>query len=134
MEIDVLKGATNTINNMKPILYIENDRPDNAQTLFEYLHRTLNYLTFWSIEPYERVGINFRHYATSANVIGGGERVLFSYNILCVHPHVLEANPKLEAIVSRFPAAFAYPEQIHPLWSNRKKDFLLFLQSLSTRT
>jgi hypothetical protein len=91
----------------------------------------LAYLTYWSIEPYERNGVNFRGYSASANVIGGGSSALMSYNLLCVHPDVLRDNAELRAVVSRFPEALPYPEQIHPLWSNRKKDFLLFLQSLS---
>lgn len=37
MELDVLKGAKETISKYKPFLYVENDRKENSQELIEYI-------------------------------------------------------------------------------------------------
>src|SRR5690348_8993140 len=37
MELEVLKGAKETIEKYKPLLYVENDRPDKSQALIEYI-------------------------------------------------------------------------------------------------
>lgn len=43
MELDVLRGATETINKFRPLIYCENDRPEKSEALLSYLTDTLKY-------------------------------------------------------------------------------------------
>jgi FkbM family methyltransferase len=38
MELDVLRGAEKTIERCRPFIYVENDRPQNTETLCSWLH------------------------------------------------------------------------------------------------
>ncbi len=42
-ELEVLKGATQTINRFKPVLYVEDDREENRESLHAYLDEVLEY-------------------------------------------------------------------------------------------
>lgn len=46
MELEVLKGATQMIKEYQPMIYVENDRSDRADTLIEYLNG-LGYDCMW---------------------------------------------------------------------------------------
>lgn len=50
MELDVLKGAAQTIRRDKPVLYIENDKLDKSKALIEELF-SLDYACWWHTTP-----------------------------------------------------------------------------------
>ncbi|MEQ9696125.1 FkbM family methyltransferase [Shimia sp. SDUM112013] len=50
METDVLRGAENTIRACRPVLYVENDRPENSSVLIRYIQRQ-NYRIWWHLPP-----------------------------------------------------------------------------------
>jgi FkbM family methyltransferase len=50
MELSVLKGAKATIERLRPILYIENDRTELSPPLIEFL-LSLGYRLFWHLPP-----------------------------------------------------------------------------------
>ncbi|MBW4579254.1 MAG: FkbM family methyltransferase [Tildeniella nuda ZEHNDER 1965/U140] len=50
MELQVLQGATETIQRCQPILYIENDRQDKATALIQYLV-AIGYELYWHCPP-----------------------------------------------------------------------------------
>lgn len=45
-EIDVLGGAADTIARLRPVIYVENDRPANQRTLIGLVHQ-LGYRMYW---------------------------------------------------------------------------------------
>ncbi len=70
MEIDVLKGAKNIINKYKPLLWVENDKPDKSRALIDYIY-SINYTPYWVITRVtEQTGSPFVGQA--------------SFNMLCV--------------------------------------------------
>jgi len=48
MELSVLKGATETIEKSRPILYVENDRPDRSAALIEHIMSS-GYVLYWHL-------------------------------------------------------------------------------------
>lgn len=48
MELEVLKGATKTIEKFRPIMHIENDRTEKSANLIRYL-TALNYDMYWYV-------------------------------------------------------------------------------------
>jgi FkbM family methyltransferase len=50
MELRVLTGARRTIEQLRPILYVENDRSEESPPLIEYL-LSLGYRLFWHLPP-----------------------------------------------------------------------------------
>jgi hypothetical protein len=46
MEIDVLRGATQTIAQFRPLIYVDNDREDRSAAVIELLLK-LNYELYW---------------------------------------------------------------------------------------
>jgi len=50
MEADVLAGARQTIETFRPILWVENDRPDKSANLIFTLHE-MDYRAFWHFAP-----------------------------------------------------------------------------------
>ena len=50
MEIDVIKGAKQTIERLRPIIYCENDRRELSSTLIELLW-SLSYDLYWHLPP-----------------------------------------------------------------------------------
>jgi FkbM family methyltransferase len=80
MEIKVLKGAQKTIQRHKPLLYVENDRKENASMLVEYIS-TLGYKMYLHLPPLFNKD-NF--YKNDNNVFGN----TVSINLLCFHSTV----------------------------------------------
>ena len=75
MEIDVIRGAEETIKKFRPVLYVENDREDKKEVLIDYI-KTLNYRLFWHL-PYMYIPNNHRN--DSENIFGE----LVSMNMVC---------------------------------------------------
>lgn len=50
MELEALQGAAATIQRLRPLLYVENDRPDLSQSLVRLLH-SWKYDSFWHAPP-----------------------------------------------------------------------------------
>jgi FkbM family methyltransferase len=91
MEMDVLKGATQTIARTRPFLYVENDRREKAAELVRYID-SLGYDMFWHAAPLYNPD-NFRQNAE--NVFGQ----IVSLNMFCVHksqPHKMQGFQKVE--------------------------------------
>jgi FkbM family methyltransferase len=80
MELNVLRGAEQTIRRLRPILYVENDRDENSPQLIEYL-QSLGYVLYWHLPPLFRPN-NF--YRNPSNEFG---RVV-SANMLGIHASV----------------------------------------------
>jgi len=91
MELQVLKGASETLKRCQPILYIENDRPDKATALVQHLHQ-LGYQMYWH-KPLIYNPDNFCH--NSHNVFGR----IASINMLCVLPEHQVAVAGMEPVL-----------------------------------
>jgi FkbM family methyltransferase len=76
MEGDVVTGASDTIARCRPILYMENDRPDKAPGLIQQMW-DLDYDLYYHL-PYYYNRYNF--YGVADNIYGG----TISVNMLCV--------------------------------------------------
>lgn len=76
MELEVLRGAAETIRRCRPILYLENDQKDRSAALFEFVH-SMGY-RIWRHTPEAFRPGNFR--GNAKNIHPG----CVSYNILCV--------------------------------------------------
>jgi FkbM family methyltransferase len=50
MEAEVLQGAADTIKRLRPLLYVENDRPEKSAALITALH-ALDYELYWHMPP-----------------------------------------------------------------------------------
>ncbi|CCQ73266.1 FkbM family methyltransferase [Magnetospira sp. QH-2] len=50
METEVIEGARQTIERLRPILYVENDRQDNAEALVRLIH-AMDYRLYWHCPP-----------------------------------------------------------------------------------
>jgi FkbM family methyltransferase len=83
MEVSVLKGAKETIEKFRPVLYVENDRRERSPALIEFL-MSLDYDCYWDLPVMYRRG-NF--YANPENVFSQ----IRSINMLCV-PKKANAN------------------------------------------
>ena len=77
MEKDVLQGAVNMIERLKPILYVENDKPEKSTALVQYID-ALGYNMHWH-RPYYFSPQNF--FGNSTNVFPN----IVSLNMLCIH-------------------------------------------------
>jgi hypothetical protein len=76
MEIEVLRGANQTIQQFQPVLYVENDRPELSQQLIEHI-QSLGYRLYWHTPRMYR----------AANFFGNQENVfanIVSVNMLCL--------------------------------------------------
>jgi FkbM family methyltransferase len=78
MEKDVLEGAQYLIDKHKPILYVENDRPEKQKDLVRLIYN-LGYTATWHLTPLFRPD-NFNGY--KENVFGG---LIVSINLICIH-------------------------------------------------
>jgi FkbM family methyltransferase len=65
-ELEVIKGADQTIRRLRPFLYVENDRADKSAALIEALFQ-LDYRLWWQFAPLYRKN-NFR--GNTENVFG----------------------------------------------------------------
>lgn len=100
-EIEVIEGARETIGRCRPLLYVENDRPQHAQALIRLIHG-LGYRLFWHTPP-----------LASPQNFNGLDRLIFdrnymSRNMVCI-PAERGTETDLELIDPdnpREPAAF----------------------------
>lgn len=90
MELDVLKGAVETIGKCRPILYVENDRKDKSAALIEYI-MSLGYDLYWHLPPLFNPN---NYFGNSTNEFGR----IVSANMLCVHSSVKSAIAGLRRI------------------------------------
>jgi len=75
-EMQVLKGAAGLIETCRPVIYIENDRPAQSQSLIDYLWRR-GYRLWWHVTTLFNAG-NYRRKAD--NRYAG----LHSFNMICL--------------------------------------------------
>jgi FkbM family methyltransferase len=80
MERQVLAGAANTIAKCRPILYVENDRPEKAASLVRFIDG-LGYAMYWHLPPLFNLD-NFRK--NPQNVFGD----TVSMNMVCIHKSI----------------------------------------------
>jgi len=76
MEHDVLAGATRTIEQFRPPLYLENDRPAKSKALIERVH-ALGYRAWWHVPPLYNPG---NHFGNTHDLYPG----IGSFNMLCL--------------------------------------------------
>ena len=77
-ELRVLQGAQQILKHSHPILYVENDRPEQSPLLIEWLWAQ-DYRLFWHITP----AFNPDNFLGIHHNIYGGVSFM---NMLCVHP------------------------------------------------
>lgn len=88
MELQVLYGAADMIRDCRPIIYLENDRPDNSKALIEFIN-SLGYTCFWHTPAL----FNPNNYFKNANNIFPN---VGSINMICV-PQGIEIQGLEEA-------------------------------------
>ena len=76
MEINVLKGAANTITKYNPILYVENDRSKKANDLIRYI-ASLDYDMYW----HQTFLFNSKNYFNNPENVFGD---ISSINMICI--------------------------------------------------
>ncbi len=76
MELQVLQGATQTIQRTRPFLYIENDREDKSKALIEFIFQ-LGYRCFWHLPNMFNPN---NYFGNSQNLFGR----IVSINMLCI--------------------------------------------------
>jgi len=76
MEVNVVRGAVQTIQRLRPILYLENDRHEKSAELIELL-LSLNYRIWWHLPTLFNPN-NF--FGNNENIFGN----IVSLNLLCV--------------------------------------------------
>lgn len=47
MELQVLRGAVNMIEDCRPVMFVENDREEKSEALLKYLNEDLDYSCYW---------------------------------------------------------------------------------------
>jgi len=91
MEKDVLEGAQYLIDKYRPVLYVENDKPDKMKALVQFINN-LGYKAYWHITPLFRPD-NF--YQNQENIFGPNNIV--SFNLICLpEKHWLTLNNAVE--------------------------------------
>jgi FkbM family methyltransferase len=97
MELDVLHGAIQTISRCRPVLFVENDRPESSAALISFL-LGLGYRLWWHVASLFNPN-NF--YGEAANVFGD----VFSVNMLCIpkEKSVLIALPEIAKADDPYP-------------------------------
>jgi FkbM family methyltransferase len=80
MELAVIRGARSTIEKYRPILYVENDRPEKSAELVRQI-RDLGYKLYWHRPPLFHAG---NYFENEVNAFGS----VASLNMLCVHSSV----------------------------------------------
>jgi len=78
MELEVLKGARETISRCKPVLYVENDRKEKSAALVGFIE-SLGYQSYWHRPPM----FNPDNFAGSAENVFHN---MVSFNMICVPP------------------------------------------------
>jgi FkbM family methyltransferase len=80
METEVLRGAARTIERLKPILYVENDKQEKSDTLIRQID-SMGYNMYWH-RPF---------YFSPNNFLGNSQNAfpnIASFNMLCVHKSI----------------------------------------------
>jgi FkbM family methyltransferase len=90
MELSVLKGAAETIEKHRPILYVENDRAEGSSALIEYI-QSLGYDLYWHLPPLFHPDNYFNN---PTNEFGR----IVSANMLCVHSSIKSSISGLRRI------------------------------------
>jgi FkbM family methyltransferase len=81
MELDVLEGAARTIQRLKPVLYVENDRRKNSPALIRRLF-ALGYRCYWHMAPLYNEA---NYFANPQNAfIGAGGLPIRARNVLAL--------------------------------------------------
>lgn len=91
MELDVLHGAERLLRQFRPVIYLENDRPEKSAALVRHVN-SLGYKMYWHRPPYFNPS-NFLGHAE--NVFGN----IVSLNMVCIHsttPHQLNGLVPVE--------------------------------------
>lgn len=93
MELHVLRGAADMIRECRPIIYLENDRPDNSKALIEFIN-TLGYTCFWHTPAL----YNPNNYLKNTNNVFQN---VGSINMICVPQGIViqgldEADPNVD--------------------------------------
>lgn len=89
MELDVLKGAENTISKYKPVLYVEIDQEDKKQSLLEYVD-SLGYYMYLH-EPSLFNTNNFKGKKENIFINDAG-LVVISKNMICIPKEPIGGN------------------------------------------
>jgi len=76
MEHQVIEGAANTIYNLRPLMYVENDRKEKSPALIQLL-LAMDYSLWWHVTPL----FNKDNFAGNTNNIFGNT---ISINMLCI--------------------------------------------------
>ncbi len=77
MEYDVISGGRQIIQEHKPFLYVENDRPEKSETLMRLID-SLGYRMFWHIPLLFNPN---NYYAYQENIYPN----ISSFNMICIH-------------------------------------------------
>lgn len=75
-ELQVLQGAENLITKCRPVIYVENDRPENSESLIEWLW-SHHYQLWWHLPPLFSKENFFKN---TTNIYGD----VVSINMLCI--------------------------------------------------
>ena len=106
MELDVLQGAVDTIQKSQPVMYLENDRPENHEKLVSFLINELDYALFWSINNL----FNSENYRGKAQNIFRAN--LHSYNVLALPRKSVDSK---WALLKAFGLEMIHLNDSHPL-------------------
>ena len=90
MEADVIEGARSSIGRYRPVLYVENDRRENSETLIRLIEE-LGYDMWWHLPPL----FNPENFAGNPDNAFG--RIL-SVNLLCLPKERAEKVPGLRKV------------------------------------
>ena len=80
MELEVIIGASNIINRIKPTLYVENDKLEKSEALISAI-LDMGYNVYWHIAPL----FNKNNFYGNKNDVFEG---VSSFNMLCIHKSV----------------------------------------------
>lgn len=96
MEQEVLAGSTQVIECFKPVLYVENDRPQKSKSLVEMVH-ALGYRAWWHTPPLFNPD---NYYNNKHNLYPG----ICSFNMVCLpQGHTEETVQGLQEVLATEP-------------------------------
>ncbi len=94
MELQVLRGAKQILEEHRPLLYVENDRPEKSRDLVEYISGA-GYELFWHRPPL----FNPDNFAGNEDNVFPG---IHSLNMLCIPTESKTTVPALEKVLANF--------------------------------
>lgn len=89
MELNVLKGASSTIEKFHPIIYIEVDREDKKEAVINFCQEKGYNIYYHTVDLYNP----HNYFKNPHNVFKINDAEMASFNALCVH---CESNVKIE--------------------------------------